>query len=122
MDVNAGQTRLSNSIALSSTTWTSLGPQSVLEWDGAHVSGRVDTLAVDPTNSAIVYAGTAGGGVWKTTTCCYTSTVWTPPNDSTYPLSATAEIGALVIDPNNHNTIYAGTGGDSFCSTGCLGS
>ncbi len=111
MDVNAGQTRLSGSITLSSTRMTNLGPQPVLEWIGAHVSGRVDTLAVDPTNSAIVYAGTAGGGVWKTTNCCYTSTVWTPPNDSTYPLSATAEIGALVIDPNNHNTIYAGTGG-----------
>src|SRR5438132_840491 len=31
------------------------------------VGGRVTTLAIDPTNAKGLYAGTAGGGVWKST-------------------------------------------------------
>ena len=38
-------------------TWTSLGPGG----------GLVRALAIDPTNSATVYAGTVGGGVFKST-------------------------------------------------------
>ncbi|NNC34623.1 MAG: hypothetical protein HKO09_07080, partial [Croceitalea sp.] len=31
----------------------------------ALMSGRINDLEVHPTNSRIIYAGTAGGGVWK---------------------------------------------------------
>jgi len=33
----------------------------------AVTSGRVMTIAVDPTNKAVIYIGAASGGVWKTT-------------------------------------------------------
>ena len=31
----------------------------------AVMSGRINDLEVHPTNNRIIYAGTAGGGVWK---------------------------------------------------------
>src|SRR5204863_5083216 len=48
------------------------------------------------------------GGVWKTTNCCSTATSWTVTTDD--PLISDISIDSLTIDPNNHNTIYAGTG------------
>ena len=45
--------------------------------------------------------------LWKTTNCCNTSTTWAPVTDD--PLLATISIDSLTIDPNNHNTIYAGS-------------
>ena len=33
----------------------------------AMTSGRVMTVAVHPSNPGIIYAGTASGGLWKTT-------------------------------------------------------
>ena len=46
--------------------------------------------------------------MWKTTNCCSSSTSWTADTDE--PLIATIPIDTIAIDPNNHNTIYAGTG------------
>ncbi len=66
-------------------------------------SGRAQSLAVDPTNANIIYQGTAGGGVWKTTDGGAT---WLPISDS----FKTLPVGSITIDPGNHNTLYAGTG------------
>src|SRR5205807_4639215 len=60
------------------------------------------------------YAATVGGGVWKTTNCCSSSTTWSVTTDD--PLLATIAIDTVTIDPNNHNTIYAGTGDLNFGS------
>ncbi len=63
-------------------------------------------LAVDPTNSAVVYAGEAGGGVWKSTN---SGTAWAPLTDG----QASMAIGAIAIDPSNSLTVYAATGEDN---------
>jgi len=80
--------------------------------------GRVNAIAVDPTTttngSIVAYLGAVGGGVWKTTNCCSDMTTWTAVTDD--PLISTAAIDTVVIDPNNHNTIYAGTGDLNFGS------
>jgi photosystem II stability/assembly factor-like uncharacterized protein len=81
-------------------------------------SGRVTALAVDPTAGNTVYLGSATGGVWKTTNG---GTDWTPLTDNQPSLS----IGAIAIDPNNVNFIYAGLGeanysGDSYYGFGIL--
>src|SRR6266850_2911129 len=80
--------------------------------------GRVNDIAVDPTTttngSIVAYLGTVDGGVWKTTNCCSSSTSWSPVTDD--PLLATISIDSITIDPNNHNTIYAGTGDLNFGS------
>ena len=89
-------------------SWTALGPQPIVDRGDPVASGRVSALAVDPTNSATVYAGAAGGGVWKSNDG---GTNWTPLTDSQLVLA----IGALAIDPNDSRVIYAGTGEANHC-------
>src|SRR5438105_1370786 len=99
--------------------WTALGANPVqnevslctsppnLQQCGSYGSaaGRVTSLAVDPTNPNTVFAGSAGGGVWKSTNA---GVSWTPLTDT----QASLAIGALAISPNGQ-TIYAGTGEDN---------
>ena len=73
-------------------TWTSNGP------DG----GDVRALAIDPANPATLYAGTSGGGVFKSTDG---GGSWTVINTG---LTST-DVRALAIDPANPATVYAGT-------------
>ncbi len=69
----------------------------------AIMSGRVIDLELHPTNPRIIYAGTAGGGVWKS-------------NDGGATFNPIFEeycqsIGAVAIDPSDpDNTVYVGTG------------
>ena len=75
-------------------------------------------MAVDPTTtvngSIVAYLGSVGGGVWKTTNCCSNSTTWSVVTDD--PLISTTAIDSVTIDPNDHNTVYAGTGDLNFGS------
>ena len=113
-----------NPNALSTTNFTALGPQPMRMtgcsgcFDYTKTEGRVNAIAVDPTTttngSIVAYSGAVGGGVWKTTNCCSSSTTWTVVTDD--PLISTTAIDSVVIDPNNHNTIYAGTGDLNFGS------
>ena len=69
----------------------------------ALMSGRIIDMENHPTNNRIIYAGTAGGGVWKSNDGGVT---FNPIFDD-YCQS----IGAVEIDPNDpDNTIYVGTG------------
>ncbi|MBU3010602.1 hypothetical protein KO506_04265 [Polaribacter vadi] len=69
----------------------------------ALMSGRINDLENHPTNNRIIYAGTAGGGVWKSNDGGVT---FNPIFDD-YCQS----IGAVEVDPNDpDNTIYVGTG------------
>ncbi len=69
----------------------------------ALMSGRINDLENHPTNKNIIYAGTAGGGVWKSNNG---GTTFNPIFDD-YCQS----IGAVELDPNDpDNTIYVGTG------------
>ena len=50
-----------------------------------------------------VYIGAAAGDIWKTTDG---GTTWTDKSGGLSRLT----FGAIAIDPNNTNTVYAGTG------------
>src|SRR6188508_2295160 len=111
-------------ITLDPSSFTALGPQP-LRMTGCSqcfnyglTEGRVNDIAVDPTTTTngtiVAYFGGVGGGVWKTTNCCSNTTTWSPVTDD--PLLATISISSVTIDPNNHNTIYAGTGDLNFGS------
>jgi photosystem II stability/assembly factor-like uncharacterized protein len=69
----------------------------------ALMSGRIIDMETHPTNPRIIYAGTAGGGVWKS-------------NDAATTFNSifddyTQSIGAVALDPNDpDNIIYVGTG------------
>jgi hypothetical protein len=111
-------TESASPLSLSPNSWTSLGPQPehmtgcVGCYDYVTTEGRVNAIVVDPTTttngSIVAYLASVGGGVWKTTNCCSPSTSWSVTTDD--PLLATISVDTLAIDPNNHNTIYAGTG------------
>jgi hypothetical protein len=119
--IPSGQHRkldFSNPNALSTAGFTALGPQPERMtgcsgcFDYTLTEGRVNAIAIDPattTNGSIVaYIGAVGGGVWKTTNCCSSLTTWSVMTDD--PLIGTTAIDTITIDPNDHNTVYAGTG------------
>jgi photosystem II stability/assembly factor-like uncharacterized protein len=81
--------------ASTGTPWFSIGPRNV--------NGRVKSIAVDPTNENIVYAGAASGGVWKSQDGGQS---WRPLWNEQESLA----IGSIAIAPSNHNVIYVGTG------------
>ena len=113
-----------NLSAFGSNTFIALGPQPERMtgcsgcFDYTTTEGRVNAIAVDPTTtvngSIVAYSGAVGGGVWKTTNCCSDMTTWTVVTDD--PLISTTAIDTIVIDPSDHNTIYAGTGDLNFGS------
>ena len=70
----------------------------------ALMSWRINDLELHPSNSKIIYAGAAGGGVWKSNDGGAT---FNPIFDE-YCQS----IGTIKLDPNDpDNVIYVGTGG-----------
>jgi hypothetical protein len=108
----------------SAQPWTNVGPRplhvtdpqydpSLLGW--TTVDGRVTSLAIDPrdTSGNTVYAGTAAGGVWRSTNG---GTSWTPVADSLPTLS----IGALAVDPAD-GAVLVGTGEGNTNSDSYLG-
>lgn len=75
--------------------WTLQGP--------GNIGARANTLATDPNNAKIIYAGFASGGVWKTTDGGET---WLPIFDD----QVNTAIGKITLDPSDPNTVYVGTG------------
>ncbi len=103
-----------------SVVWTQIGPQPIQFSASAEpFSGRVTSIAISPVAPYnTVFLGTAGGGVWKTIDG---GSNWVPLTDTQPSLA----IGAVTVDPNNPNTIYAGTGepnssSDSYYGEGLL--
>ena len=79
----------------------------------AVMGGRI--TAIDGVNSSpkTLYVGTAGGGVWKSTTAGMTY----EPIFEKYPQS----IGALAIDQNRPETIWVGTGESNMRNSVAVG-
>lgn len=78
-----------------SADWTPLGPTN-----GA---GRMTAIASAPRSPNVVYAGAAGGGVWKTSDGGRT---WRSLTDGLHDLS----VGALAVAPSNPSVVYLGSG------------
>ncbi|WP_435181453.1 WD40/YVTN/BNR-like repeat-containing protein [Cellulophaga omnivescoria] len=67
------------------------------------MSGRVTAIDAVHTNPDIIYAGTASGGLWKSTSG---GIKWDPIFDK----EVTASIGAVAIQQSNPSVIWVGTG------------
>ena len=81
--------------------WIGLGPNSNIS--GYAGTGRVMSIGWHPTNDDIMYVGSAGGGLWKTTNG---GSSWSPKTDEIDAMG----ISAILVDPITPNTVYIGTG------------
>ncbi len=89
------QTRNKTMAGRLQSPWTLQGP--------ANIGGRLNSIAVHPTNSNIIMVGCAAGGIFKTTNG---GSTWNPVFDAQPWLA----IGDITFDPSNPNTVWAGTG------------
>jgi hypothetical protein len=76
------------------TRWFPLGPNNV--------SGRIITMLIDPDHPDTLWAGSAGGGLWKSVN---NGDNWNPIAD--FP--GNTAVSAIKMDPYNHDTMYIGT-------------
>ena len=78
--------------------WEALGPKNI--------GGRTLCLAFHPDNPDVMFAGSAGGGLWKTTTAGVGYTAW-ERIPTGFPVIG---VPSIAIDPNNGDVMYVGTG------------
>jgi hypothetical protein len=114
--------------------WQSVGPDAVLTPDFGLVTGRISSIAIDPSDSTgnHLYIGTTGGGVWETQNAAVSNAskvVFTPLTDNidafSVTLDASISIGAITVQPGGTGVILAGTGDpndalDSYYGAGIL--
>ncbi|HNP22509.1 MAG TPA: PKD domain-containing protein [Panacibacter sp.] len=105
------QEKQSHAPGVSGLVWVNRGP--------TNVGGRTRTIMISPGDATgnTGFAGSVGGGLWKSTNLKSTTPSWQPVND----FLATLSISSLTYDPVNTNTYYAGTGegfGNSDAASG----
>ena len=75
--------------------WRNIGPSAA--------GGRISTVTGTDLDPELFYAGTAGGGLWRSTDGALD---WFPVFDAT----GVASIGAVAISPHNKDDVWVGTG------------
>ncbi|MBD3402177.1 hypothetical protein GF420_04725 [candidate division GN15 bacterium] len=102
------ETQLTLKAGATTPAWQQAGP--------TNIPGRITSIDVHPSDLATVYAGSAAGGVFKSTDSGVT---WTAIFDEV----GSPAIGAIAIDPTDPDIIYVGTGeanqgADNYPGTG----
>jgi hypothetical protein len=107
--------------AAAAVRWRNIGPFEGDRGDPSRIdSGRLRVIVTHPTDPKIIYVGTAGGGVWKTSDADLApgaTWTWTPLTDGIAAASASGNIavGGLAMSPADPETLYLGLG-DPFQS------
>jgi hypothetical protein len=94
----AGKPEGLNVAGIDPGSWAWLGP--------GNIGGRIRTIVIDPADTNKLFIGSVSGGIWRSTNA---GAAWTPVDD----FMANLAVSTMVMDPNNSNIIYAGTG-ESF--------
>jgi hypothetical protein len=102
--------------SINGVVWRPIGPVPVTSGNSLW-NGRVNSIAINPNNPKVIFAGTTGGGVWRSNDAGNT---WTPLLDH-QAMIAIGEPNALSIDPSNTNTIYVGSSTAVNNTTGSQG-
>jgi len=98
------------------TTWVPIGPApSDAIGPGGVVSGRINSVAVSPTNTQLILVAGGTGGIWRSTNGGAT---FVPVTDSLVDVA----VGTIAFAPSNSNIVYAGLGDsdNSYWGTGVL--
>jgi len=69
-------------------------------------SGRVRQILAHPIDPDVLYVGTSGGGVWKTSNARTPTIRWDPLTDAL----GTTSVGTLAMDPSNPDILFLGFG------------
>lgn len=95
--------------------WNAIGPFTHDTYSGAlSGQGRVNAIAVDPSNENIWYVGAPAGGIWKSIDG---GSSWTNLFDD-FPQIG---VSGIAIDPNNSQIIYIATGDDDAADSYSVG-
>lgn len=81
--------------------WQPLGPDFTT--GGYAGIGRINSVGYDPTNANIIYAGAAGGGLWKSID---SGNSWFTTTDNL----ASIGVSGIAVHPQNPNIVYIATG------------
>ena len=99
-------------------TWRSIGPSPTTpafpnNW--GVTSGRINSIAIHPTNPQIVLIGASTGGIWRSTDG---GTNFVPVSDAQVDLA----VGSIAFAKSNPSIVYAGMGdlGNGYFGTGVL--
>jgi photosystem II stability/assembly factor-like uncharacterized protein len=93
-------------LLLAGLRWRSIGP--------AVFGGRVVDVAGVPGKPNLIYVAHSSGGLWKSSNGGTTFT-------SIFNDGNTLSLGAIALDPNNPNVVYAGTGEGTVRNTASYG-
>ena len=80
---------------INTASWTAIGP--------GNIGGRIRALATVPGSPLTLFAGSVGGGIWKTTDG---GASWNPVNS----FGATLSVSSIAINPLDSSVMYAATG------------
>jgi hypothetical protein len=99
-------------------TWRSIGPSPTTpafpnNW--GLTSGRINSIAVHPTNPQIILLGASTGGIWRSTDG---GANFVPVSDTQVDLA----VGSIAFAKSNPSIVYAGMGdlGNGYFGTGVL--
>ena len=81
-----------------SDRWEPIGPKNI--------GGRTLAIVFNPQNPNTIYAGSAGGGLWRSRTLGEGAQAWEHVSTGFPVLS----VSSIVISPADSNTMYIGTG------------
>jgi photosystem II stability/assembly factor-like uncharacterized protein len=91
--------------AAAAPQWQSIGPRptesDIPNW--GLTSGRINAIAVSPSNPQLILIGAATGGIWRSTDGGAT---FSPTTDNQVDLS----VGSIAFAPSDNSIVYAGMG------------
>jgi photosystem II stability/assembly factor-like uncharacterized protein len=101
---------------LNAGEWVEKGPfRSPLRFNGSPTTigtGRLNSVEVDPNNHDIIWAGAAGGGIWKSTN---KGQSWVTFEETNF---ASLGISDIEISESNSNIVYAASGDKNAWQSG----
>ncbi len=92
--------------SLTAGQWTELGPFTWIPnapYSGNPGTGRVNGIAIHPSDTTTIYVASDGGGIWKSSN---SGSFWQPLTDDD---NTQVNVKSIAIAPSDKNILYAGT-------------